>query len=63
MNMNDAWREDMKKLIIAVIMMMAVVLSGCSQDTADDSETITVFAAASLNGALDELIEMYEESH
>lgn len=53
----------MKKLIITVIMMMAVVLSGCSQDAADDSEVITVFAAASLNGALDELIEMYEESH
>ena len=53
----------MKKRIITVIMMMAVVLSGCSQDAADDSEAITVFAAASLNGALDELIEMYEESH
>ena len=38
----------MKKLIITVIMMMAVVLSGCSQDAADDSEAITVLQPQAL---------------
>ncbi|NLG46136.1 molybdate ABC transporter substrate-binding protein [Gordonia sp. (in: high G+C Gram-positive bacteria)] len=53
----------MSKKLLAVVAALALLLTGCAGGDGSDQDTVTVFAAASLQGAFDELADEFSAAH